>query len=194
MILFLTMAKKRNSWRDSITEEDRKRMDELLGPLDQKIDLDLLTKANDQAKKYNEQLRTKAKTEAELTVGLECTVQEGNFYQGSTSFTPRSEMVIGGHSSSYSGGHTYHSEITVESETLVEKLQFKGWPPLEAGDTIRAYVLKGKQEYEKNVMDSGTWDNTSHSHWVERDYQATEKPSKIEKLRDGRVVATYHNK
>lgn len=54
-------------------------------------------------RKYNENLRARAKTPEQLTEGLECVVQEVNSYQSSTSFTPRSEMVIGGQSPSYRG-------------------------------------------------------------------------------------------
>lgn len=154
-----------------------------------------LEKWRQEDEQYNQDLRSRAKTPEQLTQGLECTVLEVNDYQGSTSFTPRSEIVIEGHSSSYRGGHTYRTELKVQSDTLVEKLEFKGWPPLEAGDTIRAYILKGKQEAEKSFGPScrDPFHQGSQTHLVERDYQPVEHPSKIEKLRDGKVVATYHN-
>ncbi len=156
--------------------------------------------------KYNKCLRARAKTPEQLTVGLECVVQEAHGYQDLTSFTPRSEIVLGGRSNSYQGGHTYRTEIKVQSSTLVEKLEFNGWPFLEAGDMIRAYIFKGKREYERGLglilpetikeFDSFfSKDQLANVpfHWVFRDYQPVEQPSKIEKLRDGKVVATYHN-
>lgn len=170
-----------------------KELDELLKPLKEVNIGDLFVRLNKKAIRHNKKLRARAKNQEKLTVGLECTVLEVNSYQASTSFTPRSELVLGGTSPSYGGGHTYQTEIKVESGTLVEKLQFNGWPHLETGDQIRAYILKGQPEYEKQVMGNGTFGNEK-SHWVEREYEATEKPSKIEKLRDGKVVATYHNK
>ncbi len=160
---------------------------------------DFLAEIKNRFEQHNQELRAKAKTKEELTVDLECVVLEVNGYQNSTSFTPRSEIVIGGHSSSYRGGHVYSTEIKVESGTLVEKLEFKGWPPLEAGDTIgdtiKAYILKGKQESEKSFGPywGDPFDQGPRTHLVERPYQPVEQPSKIEKLRDGKVVATYHN-
>ncbi|MDO8510749.1 MAG: hypothetical protein Q7S55_01135 [Nanoarchaeota archaeon] len=153
---------------------------------------DLFESARHETEKQNQDLRARAKTKEELTVGLECTVLEVNGYQGSTSFTPDSEMVIGGSSPSYGGGHTYQTEIKVKSKNQVERLNFNGWPHLEAGDTIRAYILKGQEEYEKSF--EVDLHHNPLSHWVGREYRPVEHPSKIEKLRDGKVVATYHNK
>ena len=152
---------------------------------------DLFESARHATEKHNQDLRVRAKTKEELTIGLECVVEEVNCYQGSTSFTPRSEMMIGGSSPSYGGGHTYQIEIKVNSKTLVEKLEFNGWPHLEAGDTVRAYILKGQTEYEKSFEID--LHHNPPSHWIGREYKPAEHPSKIEKLRDGKVVATYHN-
>ncbi len=84
----------------------------------------------------------------------------------------------------------------MQSGTIVEKLEFKGWPSLEAGDTIKAYIMKGKQEAEKlsfGFSSVDPFDQGPKTHLVVRDYQSVEQPSKIEKLRYGKVVATYHN-
>lgn len=153
--------------------------------------------AEKEREQYNLELRARAKTEEQLTVGLECTVVDIHSYQSSTSFTPSSEIVLGGRSPTYGGGHVYRTEMKVESGTLVEKLEFAGWPPLEVGDSIKAYVMKGKPEPEKHSLGSfcnDSFDQEPKTHLVERDYQATEQPSKIEKLRNGKVVATYHNR
>ena len=37
----------------------------------------------------------------------------------------------------------------IKSDSPVQRLEFKGWPHLEAGDTIKAYVLKGEKQAEK---------------------------------------------
>ncbi len=165
----------------------------------------VLRKRKGEDEKYNKDLRDRARTPKQLTGGLECTVLEINGYQNSTSFTPRSEMVIGGHSRSYRSGHVYRAEIKVQSGTLVEQLEFNGWPNLETGDMIKAYIFKGKKEYERgrgftppeNVEELPDFHREIFRdipfHWVDRPYKSVEQPSKIEKLRDGKVVATYYN-
>src|SRR3989338_3488159 len=164
----------------------------------------LFKKIKKENENYNQELRAKAKTPEELTVGLEYVVADVNCYQGSTSFTPHSEIVLGGRSPTFNGGHTYRTELKVQSGTLVKKLEFYGWPPLEVGDVIKAYIFKGKQEYErghevipKTIKEFDSFFKGKSvnvpSHWIERKYQPVERPSKIEKLRDGKVVATYHN-
>ncbi len=156
---------------------------------------DLFESARHKTEKYNQELRAKAKSPEQLTVSLEGVIEGIDFYQSSVLFTPASETVIGGKSPSYSGGHVNYAEIKMQGETKIEKLQFNGWPHLEAGDTIRAYIFKGQKEYEK-LFEFFEVDSYHHApfHWVERDYLAVEHPSKIEKLRDGKVAATYHNK
>ncbi len=183
------MVEKRTSLLDSITAEDRKKLDESLKPLDGVSLGDLFESARHETEKYNQDLRTRAKTPEQLTEGLECVVEEVNDYQGSTSVTDEPRM--GGPSTSQKTGHVYRTEIRVLTGTFVKKLKFKGWPHLEAGDTIKAYILKGQKESEKS-FEVDLYHNPP-SHWVERDYQPIEQPSKIEKLRDGKVVATYHN-
>ena len=149
-----------------------------------KVDIERWKQEDEQ---YNQELRTRAKTPEQLTEGLECTVLEVNGYQG---LTFASGEWREGPMRSFSSGHTYRTEIKVESGTLVEKLKFKGWPHLEAGDTIKAYILKGEKQAEKQF---GPIDRTPKAHLVERPYKAIENPFKIEKLRDGKVVATYNN-
>lgn len=155
---------------------------------------DLFASARHETEKYNQDLRAKAKQKEELTVGSMFLIKKPTYFQSSTSISPLSENFIGGSSSTYQGGHVYSVELLVtpiQFNGPVEKLLFNGWPPLEAGDTICAYILKGQKEYEKAFMVDFHHDPPFHL--VERPYQSVEQPSKIEKLRDGKVVATYHN-
>ncbi len=149
----------------------------------------ILEEVEKENREYNDDLRARAKTREELIVSLECTVLEIHGYQGLTSV--HSEMRMGESSPYYNTGHTYRTEIKVQSDTSVEKLEFKGWPPLEAGDLLRAYIIRGELKYEKTFRND--FNHNLLSHWIERDYQQVEHPIKIEKLRDGKVVATYHN-
>ena len=164
-----------------------------------------LKKAQKEDETYNKNLQKRARNLEQLTVGLECLVVESQYHQESTYFAPRSEIVLDGRSPRYSGGHLYRVELVVESDSSLQKLLFNGWPHLEAGDMIKAYIFKGKKEYEHGhrliVPDNLEELPDFHRkifknipfHWVERAYQSVEQPSKIEKLRDGKVVATYHN-
>src|SRR3990167_6432290 len=110
------MAKKRNPALDD-GSADPSKLDLSLLPQTAKEMRAALRKTHKEHKKYNQDLCARAKTAEQLTEGLECTVLEVNSYQGSTSFTPRSEMVIGGQSQSYGGGHVYRTEIRVNSGT-----------------------------------------------------------------------------
>ncbi|MDP3698453.1 MAG: hypothetical protein Q8R47_02605 [Nanoarchaeota archaeon] len=179
-------------------KENKQKIDKILGPIEDVTFDDLFESARQKAEQYDQELRAKAKTEEELTVGLECVVESVNFYQRTGRATDGEVRYGGPPISSYKTGHFLHTELSVKSDSLVQKLplvqklQFNGWPHFEAGDTIRAYILKGKKEAEKGF---GRNFHSHHpkTHLVERDYQPIEQPSKIEKLRDGKVVATYHN-
>ncbi|MDP3639769.1 MAG: hypothetical protein Q8R53_01025 [Nanoarchaeota archaeon] len=152
-----------------------------------------------ETEKYNAGLRARAKTREELLVLLDCGVTAVVGHTSRGSFTPRSELVIGGSSPSYGTGDQSFLEISVTSETPVKQLHFRGWPPFEKGDRIRAYIFKGKEEWEQAFM----FDDQDFSGLafgarfgktvlVERDFQEQEKALKIEKLRNGEVVATYN--
>jgi len=195
------MSDKHKSGLGPLSDEEieyKKKIDEILGPIEDVTFDDLFESARQKSEQYNLDLQAKAKTKEELTVGLECTVLNVNGYQGSTSFTP-SDLPIGPYSgvSSHKTGDVYKLELLVDSNSPVQKLIFRGCWPLEAGDTIRAYILKGKEEAEKLSFGPSCYDplhQGPRTHLVEREYQPVEQPSKIEKLRDGKVVATYHNK
>ncbi|HLC97917.1 MAG TPA: hypothetical protein VJC21_04010 [Candidatus Nanoarchaeia archaeon] len=151
-----------------------------------------------EAERYNAELRTRAKTKEELMVLLECRVLSVEGYIAQSSFTPHSELRIGGTSPSYKTGDSSSLELAVESGTAVKHLHFKGLPPLEKGDTIRAYIFKGKEEYERVIISERVpfilrrFGPRTPTVLVEREFEENEQPFKIEKIRNGEVVATYH--
>src|SRR3989338_4981041 len=146
----MIMSKKRTSSWDPVTAEDKKELDELLKPLENINPEDLVKKIKEETDQYNQDLRTKAKSPEQLTEGLECVVEGVNFYSR-TCRASSGKVRYGGPSlPSYKTGHFLHTELSVKSDSPVQKLEFNGWPHLEAGDTIRAYILKGKKEPEKS--------------------------------------------
>lgn len=143
------------------------------------------------------------KPKEQLIVPVECTVESivSSSYEGR--FTPESELQYGGHSPSYSTGAHLNSEIKVNTaNTPIRMLEFHGWPNIERGNRIRAYVFKGKEEYLEieAKLKAELWDFTHRIGerrpkpiYVEREFEEKESPVKIEKLVDGFVVATYVN-
>ncbi|RLJ02205.1 MAG: hypothetical protein DRP11_03290 [Candidatus Aenigmatarchaeota archaeon] len=80
----------------------------------------------------------------------------------------------------------FRLEIDIESDTPpVKKVLFNEPLPIEKGDEIMAYLFKG---YTK----SGTYGSASPV-FEETELREEEPAIKIEKLRDGEVVATYIN-
>jgi len=187
------MAKKRTSLWDKVAAEDRVRMDEIFAPLMDLDPKDTVNKINERIDLYNQELRAKSKPKEDLMVGLECVVKEADFYLRTA--VASGVVLYGGPAPfSYKTGHFSNVVLVVESSSPVKKLEIDGWPRLETGDIIRAYILKGTEKAEKFPFDQFHDPRREPKvHWVERDYEAVEKPSKIEKLRNGRVVATYHN-
>lgn len=143
--------------------------------------------------KYNADLQKRAKKPEDLIVPVYATIKSFDGNSSSTSFTPFSEMAIGGHSPRYQRGNSLNLEMRVETKTPIKRLHWGGYPPsLEVGDTIRAYIVKGIQETERGHSRLGPSYPAPPSHWVSRNFQEEENPFKIEKLRKGKVVATYH--
>ena len=80
-------------------------------------------------------------------------------------------------------GQSSGLEIKVESNSPVEKLTFGGCWSIEKGDTIRAYI---------NMIEKvGGGPVPVRLVPREESLQSVESPSKIEKIRDGEIVATY---
>lgn len=145
-------------------------------------------------------LKTNAKPKEELIVRVECTVESiiSSTYQGR--FTPESEVRYGGHSPSYGTGNYLCSEIKVNTtNTPIKTLEFSGWPHIERGDRISAYIFKAKEEYNPEIsvaeflQEKLTYQKPKPI-YVERDFKEKETPVKIEKLVNGFVAATYVNK
>ncbi len=189
-----TKASKRESLWDPVTAEDREKLEQVLAPFAD-VDVDVVVKEGlEKQKAYNKQLRESARTPEQLTVGIECKVIDANFYQQGTSHTPRSEMRIGGNSPVYRTGDIYHLELIVDSNSPLKKITFNGWPHIEVGDLIKAYMIQGEYKFEKELFSEPVYhkSHTTPKQLVPRELKEHEFPFKLEKLRDGLVVARYH--
>lgn len=85
-----------------------------------------------------------------LVTAIECEITSVRGETHGTSFTPHSEMIMGGKSPSYSGGDVYTLTIGVKSNSPINEITFRGMPPVRAGDLIKAHII---QADEREVYD-----------------------------------------
>ncbi len=125
------------------------------------------------------------------TVAVVCIVDKATGYTRAVHHTPHSEIRYGGHTPSYRTGETMRLELEVLTNTPVKKILFSGWPPLQKGDSIIAYVLKAEVKHDptKRIMIGSQY--KFQTYMVDRDFKEEEIASKIEKIVNGEVVATY---
>lgn len=110
-----------------------------------------------------------------------------------TSFTPISEMVIGGRSRQYSGGYTSSLKLKVESigkdKLPVKELCFDGISAVRAGDTISAlmpvYHIERAYVGKQNIYHDGYRDI-----YFLRELKEQEKAIEIKILSDKSVLRT----
>lgn len=143
-------------------------------------------------KRYNAELRKRAQKKEDLIVPVDFTVESVLGYNSGTGCIPIGPIVMGGHTPTRQVGDYSALELQVNSaKTQVKKLSFNGWPPIEAGDKIRAYIFIGE---EKKEMPTQGFEYCGQSHYIQREFKKQETAVKIEKLKKGKVVATYTNK
>lgn len=159
-----------------------------------------------EAQQFNLGLVKRAKPRTELIVSVDCLVESVVGYTQPVFITPNSEMVSEGSLPSYESGHRSYLEISVTTDSAcpIKKLKSAGLPPIQSGDRIVAYILKGEEIREAETVMENVPNSIPHagsavsqegkSHWVERDFKQEETTQKIEKLFAGRVVATYITK
>lgn len=158
-----------------------------------------IRRLNKEIDAYNKDLLSKAKKPIELLVSVYCDVKSVVGYGGQPNTNIHWPWEI-------SDSFLSNLEIIVDSKTPIKKIVFNGWPPIEKGDNIIAYIFKGILEYEKeNVKFRNEYNsfndrtilrvfyNTDKAHFVERKFKEEEGAVKIEKLRENGVVATYTN-
>jgi len=137
------------------------------------VDIKKLQKEVDE---YNAGLEARARKKEDLIVPIEFEIIIARFYGSSNrTFTPSSEMVMGGRSPSYDIGDSYSCEFDVDALTTLRKLSFMGypsskeaqvyldsiqkirklsfigWPALESGNKIRAHIFAGQEKGKKYV-------------------------------------------
>jgi hypothetical protein len=150
----------------------------------------MFSKGREEVKKYNKDLRARAKPESELYRVVECMII-GPVIEDNYSVTIRGENVLGGHSRTYDAGIKTVSSIPVNKEGIGNIL-YNGSTALELGDRIRAKIFVGEKEYEKTgilAVESGN--NGRPFHYLERNFKSQESPVTIEKIVKGNVVKVY---
>lgn len=141
-----------------------------------------------------EDLLARQRTEEQVTVPLELIVRDVIGWSESLKFTPESEIRLGGNARAYAAGNRQYSAIMVEGHDTVRVLKFPGWPPLETGERIRAYVFAGTYapvNQAEALMETMGRRPQGERILVDRPLYEEESPLRIEKLRADRVVATY---
>ena len=140
---------------------------------------------------YNKELVSKAKKREDLIVPVKCLVKCVIGYNTKISISPVTPNTVGCRQAEYRTGNCSSLEIEVKTNTVIEKLLFNGWPPIENGNKIVAYIIKGREEYKKDLM--GIPIKNEKSFFVEREFDETEIPLKIQKVGYWGVLATYIN-
>jgi len=135
----------------------------------------------------------KGKTKKDFLVPVERLVKlvKGDTREITTTDDPM-HAVIGQPMRSYHAGYESSLEIVLENSP-VKIITFNGLPPIFKGDMIRAYVVKAKAcNYFIDPMDM--LDDGQRTLYLPRDdFREIEPAAKIEKLVDGKVIATYLN-
>ena len=127
----------------------------------------------------------------DFIVALECEVVEFNLKTSNTVIRPVSEMVFGSKSSSYKGGQCNSAYIKIKSDECVQQLVYGGSCFLEAGDKIKAYIIKA-EEVQGFHLKTNIYDHGWHTSYKKRCFIKEENVIKIEKLKGNKVIATYY--
>ncbi len=126
----------------------------------------------------------------DFIVALECEVVEFKLITSGTIIMPMNGIVIGGKSESHKGGQCNSAHIKIKSNECVQELVYGGSCSLEAGDRIKAYIVKADEVQEYNIK-SNIYDDGLHTSYKKRDFKKEENAIKIEKLKRNKVVAAY---
>lgn len=140
-------------------------------------------------KKMNEQemkkLESKSKKLNELIVSENFIVEEVISESYATSFTPKSEMVLGGYSPSYSVGHTSRLVLKVSpdnKEIPVQTLNFSGSSIIKAGDYISAKIPKYKKSKYNGLF------KKEKTFYFDRDFNSEESVIELALLSENEEV------
>ncbi len=156
------------------------------------IDMEELEReAEANREKYNQELRAKAKKEEDLIIPVEFTARKVYGHTSAErSYLRESDEGI---YTLYGTGRS-ELEVLVKGPAPFEKIIFPAIIPLEDGDRFRAYLFKGKREYEHGEVPlelAGSAYPMPASYFIERAFTSTEYALKIEKLKNKKVAATY---
>lgn len=139
----------------------------------------LAEKERKRRKEKIEDLESRSKDLHELVVSENFVVDAAESSSHARSFTPVSEMIIGGRSPHYKTGFSSKLILKVSpenSEVPVKTLNFNGYSPVKAGDHISARIPR----YEERKVEPGFFGGGVHSRTFYIDRGFNEKEIAIE--------------
>src|SRR3989344_7176894 len=91
------------------------------------------------------------KRAGELIYPINCTVKSVAGCSRKIYNTQLSELVVGREAPNQDMRQNLNLEIDIESSDApaVKRINFPGWPPIEKGDRIRTYILKGVEKHPR---------------------------------------------
>ena len=143
---------------------------------------------NEKIRQELEDLKSRSKPLYELVATENFTVNEvvGESYR--TSFTPTSEMIIGGRSREYQGGYTSNLvlKVTPDNKKIpVRTLNFDGFSAVRAGDYISAQIPRYE---EKRALVGLSYSDRDQMFYLDRDFKPEESAIELILLSKRRKV------
>ena len=166
----------------------------------------LVHKPDKKVEKYNADLRARAKKPEELVECFDCFVERiycevepieerEHFSFSDTKIGPGPFGIVNSPNHITGYKNSMKLEVMASDESiLVKKVNFPIFIPLESGDSVRVYVVRGEYMSEKTGGFFSLEEDEQDKHLVARGYKEEENAVRIEKLKDNSVVATYVDK
>ncbi len=150
---------------------------------------DIIERLEEKVAEYNRELKENSKSEDQLTVKVECFVKGPVTVKTSyiRQVDPNHDLLEGRFQRTYPLGQITTTTVPI-SHRQIKELVYPGLLPLQEGDQLMAYVLKGEEKREKiSPFEEKRWP----IYLVEREFKESELVRKIEKVKFGKIVAMY---
>lgn len=170
--------------------ENRNLGSEQLGELfnRKRVDWDPVENAKKERENEIKKLQENSKKLTEILRTEEFTVKNILSQEHPTSFTPHSEMVMGGQSPVYDGGSYTVSYLYVEptkEDIPVQRIMFNGKTNVSPGDNITALMpVYNKKVSERSSFEPDTPENRDREFYFDRPYKKQESAIEISVSRE----------
>ncbi len=150
-----------------------------------------LREAEKERKKQIKELKARSKPLRELIATAEFTVNEVLAESYATSFTPASEMRLGGRSPVYEGGLRSRLVLQVspndDPALVVRILKFDGISAVRAGDMISAKIPRYEEKTVNPVLPEDQY-NEGNVFYLDRDFKPEESAIELAILSKDRTI------